>query len=269
MRHLLVLLAFLGLVGCGGTPSTGLRGEFPTGPVEVASSRQTTTGNEVRQRSKVHADLGRVYMMQGRYDIALEEAKIAMEADSSYAPSHNLNALIHMALQRNDQAETSFRDALRLAPNDPEINNDYGWFLCQSDRPRDALAHFKVAIGNPLFQTPVKALTNAGLCSRAMGDDKQAEDYLVRAVRGDRANVVAIYHLADINYLSGRYMDARQRINDLHVQLGDPTAESAWLALRIERKLGDRENEARYTGVLRRKYRNSAEYLKLTRGEFD
>lgn len=265
MRRLFFLLPLLLLAACN---STAPRTELPTGPVEVASSRQTST-NEVRQRAKVHADLGRVYLMQGTFEVALEEARIAIDADSSYAPAHNLNALIHMALRKNDQAEASFREALRMAPNDPEINNDYGWFLCQTDKPREALPYFKLAIANPLFQTPGKALTNAGLCARAMGDDQQAEQFLLRAVRSDRANLMAIYHLADINFRGGRYLDARQRINELHAQLGDPTAESAWLALRIERKLGDRENEARYTGLLRRKFRNTAEYLKLSRGEFD
>lgn len=265
MLRLSILLPLLLLAACN---SNAPRTELPSGPIEVASSRQTST-NEVRQRAKVHVDLGRMYLMQGRFEVALEEARVALDADSSYAPAHNLNALIHMALQKNDQAEISFRDALRMAPNDPEISNDYGWFLCQTEKPREALPYFKFAVTNPLYQTPGKALTNAGLCSLAMNDDKQAEEFLLRAVRHDRANLMAIYHLADINFRSARYKEARQRINDLHAQLGDPTAESAWLALRIDRKLGDRESEARYTGLLRRKFRNTAEYLKLSRGEFD
>lgn len=268
MLRLLVFLPLFGLAACNSNAPRTERTELPSGPVEVAASRQTTT-NEVRQRAKVHADLGRLYMLQGRYEVALEEARIAVEADSSYAPAHNLNALIHMALRKNDMAESSFREALRMAPNDPEINNDYGWFLCQIDKPREAMPYFRVAIANPLYQTPGKALTNAGLCARSMGDDKLAEEFLARALRLDRTNAVAIFHLADLNYRTLRYMEARQRINDLHALITDPTAESAWLALRIERKLGDRENEARYTGLLRRKFRNSAEYLKLSRGEFD
>lgn len=270
MMHRLfpVSLVLLAMLQAACNSSAPPRSEAYSGPVEQAVSRQAET-SEIRQRAKVHAELGRLYMEQGNYAVALEEARKALEADSAYAPAHNLNAVVHMALRKNDQADASFRSALNLAPNDPEINNDYGWFLCQSDKPQEAIPYFRAAIGNPLYQTPGRALTNAGLCARSAGDDRQAEEFLSRVLRLERTNLVALYHLADINYRSNRLMDARQRINDLHAQLTEPTAESAWLGLRIERKLGDRENEARYTGLLRRKYRNSAEYLKLSRGEFD
>lgn len=238
------------------------------GPVEQPMSRQTA-GSETRQRAKVHAELGRLYMLDGRYDVALEEAGLALEIDSSYAPAHSLKAAIHMALRKSSEANASFQTALSIAPNDPEINNDYGWFLCQSAKYKESIPYFKVAIGNPLYQSVQKSLTNAGWCSVAAKEDKQAEEFMLRALRMDRNNITAMYWLADIAYRDTRYMEARRRINDLHGVIGDPTVATAWLGLRIERKLGDRENEARYTGLIRRKFRDSEEYLKLSRGEFD
>ncbi len=177
-------------------------------------------------------------------------------------------AQVYVALRRDQLAEQSFRRALQLAPGDPEINNDYGWFLCQTGKSRESIAHFKMAIGNPLYQTPGRALTNAGVCLVRLKEDRQAEEYLTRAAQLERNNLTALYWLADIDYRNNRLLEARQRMREVHAQL-DPTAESAWLALRIERKLGDREAEARFTGILHRKYRNSPEQLKLSRGEFD
>ena len=49
----------------------------------------------------------------------------------------------------------------------------------------------------------------------------------------------------------------------------DPTPESLWLGLRIERKLGDRLAEASLATQLRRRYSNSSEYQSLLRGDFD
>ena len=40
----------------------------------------------------------------------------------------------------------------------------------------------------------------------------------------------------------------------------DPTSEVLWLALRIERKLGDAESESRYATQLRRRFPASNEY---------
>jgi type IV pilus assembly protein PilF len=237
------------------------------GNVEQAVSRQTSN-SDVRQRAKVHTELGRLYLMEGRYEVALDEARMSASIESGYAPAHSLMGMVYMALRRNDLAEQNFQQALQLASGDPEINNDYGWFLCQSGRAKESIAYFRVAIGNPLYQTPGRALTNAGVCSLQFKDDAQAENYLVRALRLDRANTSALYYLADIAYRANRLADARQKLKDLHVVI-EPTAASAWLSLRVEHKLGDREGEARMTGILRRKYRDTPEYEKLSRGEFD
>jgi type IV pilus assembly protein PilF len=216
----------------------------------------------------VHTELGRLYLQEGNYEVALERARVALDVDGSYAPAHSLTAQVYMALGRDQLAEQNYRRAMQLAPGDPELNNDYGWFLCQTGKVQESIAFFRVAIGNPLYQAPGKALTNAGLCQLMLKDDRQAENFLTRAAQLDRTNLTALFWLADINYRSNRLAEARQRIREVHARL-EPTAESAWLALRIERKLGDREAEARFTGILHRKYRNSPEQQKLSRGEFD
>lgn len=259
---LFVALATI-LVGCAGTPG----GDSAPRSVDQAVSRQTAT-SDAGQRAKVHTELGQLYLREGSHEVALERARVAIEAESGYAPAHNLMGLVYMALRQNQLSEQSFRRALQLAPGDPEINNDFGWFLCQTGKPKESIANFRVAISNPLYQVPGKALTNAGLCALMSKDDRQAEDFLARAIRLDRANLTALFWLADITYRSNRLDDARQIIKDLHARL-DPTSESAWLALRIERKIGDREAEARFIGILNRKYRGSPEQQKLSRGEFD
>ena len=49
----------------------------------------------------------------------------------------------------------------------------------------------------------------------------------------------------------------------------EPTAEVIWLALRIERKLGNRDTEARYASQLRRRFVGSPEHRLLTQGQYD
>ena len=62
--------------------------------------------------------------------------------------------------------------------------------------------------------------------------------------------------------------DVRQELEKLHGKM-EPTAETIWLSLRIDRKVGDRKSEAVNTGILRTKYRDSPEYILMMRGEFD
>lgn len=261
-RALTPLLLVVLLAACNSNPATTRADN-----VEQSVARQTPT-SDARQRAKVHAELGALYLQDGRHEVALEEARTAIEADADYAPAHSLLGLIYMSLRKSELAEKSLRRALQLAPGDPEINNNYGWYLCQNNRVRESYGYFQTALGNPLYQTPAKALTNLGVCALMDKDERKGEEYLLRALRADRNNLRAMYLLAEITYQGNRLVDARQWMKDLHAKL-EPTAESAWLALRIERKLGDREGEARYTGILRRKYRDSLEYQKLSRGEFD
>lgn len=267
-KGLAILALALLAAGCGGSGGARPEPPPPSPQPEPASLFQEPVKAEPKERAKVHTDLGLAYLKEGRFEIALEEANIAIEALASYAPAYNLKGLVHMALGQNEQADANFRQALRLAPTSPEINNNYGWFLCQTGKPKESFAYFNAALRNPLYQTPARAWHNMGVCALLDKDDANGETYLFRSLKLDPNNLRAYYLLADIGYRNKRYEDARDWLKQLHEKI-EPTAESAWLALRVERKLGNREGEARFVGILRRKYRDAPEYQQMLRGEFD
>ena len=74
--------------------------------------------------------------------------------------------------------------------------------------------------------------------------------------------------MAQIRYRQGSLDEARKLVLRFN-RLVNPTAESLWLALRIERKLGERVAESGYANQLRRRFANSREYQLLQRGEYD
>lgn len=256
-----LLLASAVVAGCAGAPAGKI--ESSQAPV----SQQAALG-DARQRAKAHTDLGMVYLREGRLNVALDEARIAIESDASYPLGYNLLGLVRMYLKENQAAEESFATALRLAPGDPEVNNNYGWFLCQTGRERQAFPYFDTAGQSQLYATPTVPLTNAGICAIAIQDDRLAEGFLVRALRADPANVDAQFMLAGVCYRTGRLNEARMRLAEV-LRMVEPTAQTSWLGLRIERRLGDREAEARYAAQLRRKFQDSAEYRMLLQGKFD
>lgn len=258
---LLPLATASALVACAGNAPPR-----PSHEAEQAVSQQEATSSD--RRAKVHTELGALYLGDGQFATALDEARNAISADPNYAPAYNLLGLVHMYLHENPLAEENFEHALRLAPGDPEINNNFGWFLCQANEQKRSIPYFEAAVRNPLYETPAKPLVNAGVCSLQIKDDAAAQDYLTRALRSDNTNATALYWLADIQYRHGRLGEARARIDALH-HLTEPNAASAWLALRIARKLGDRDEEARYFGQLRRRFADSAEYRKLMQGQFE
>lgn len=252
------VLVPLVLSACGGMPLESDQS------VQTPISQQTAVG-DARRGAKAHTDLGLVYLRDGQLNVAREEARMAIEADSSYPLGYNLLGLVQMYLEDNRAAEESLSRALQLAPGDPEINNNYGWFLCQTGREKQSIQYFVTASKNTLYTAPTKPLTNAAICSITAGDDKGGEDFLLRALRVDPQNGDAHFLLAELYYRTGRLIDARLRLADVH-RLGAPTAQSAWLGLRIERKLGDREAEMRYGKQLRREFSDSREFQLMKQG---
>lgn len=248
----------------GSVSSSGTEGHVPA--VQAMSLQAPQT--EERKKAKIHTDLGGLYAQDGRYAVALEEATIALATDSGYAPAYSLQGLVHMFLGERNLAEESFRRALSIAPNDPEINNNYGWFLCQTGRQAESMGYFRLAYRNTLYNTPTKPYTNSGICALGMKDYKTAEEHLNIALRIDPSNTQARYWLGETYYQTNRLGEARQVVSDLGKMI-DATVEVVWLGARIERKAGDREAELRYTTLMRRKFTDTPQYQSMIQGRFE
>jgi type IV pilus assembly protein PilF len=239
-------------------------------PPEAPSVDTGTIGEvgEPRNRARLHTDLAAAYFQRGNMGVALEELRIATAADARYAPAHSLYGLVYMELRETKLAEQSFERALSIAPNDADINHNYGVFLCQTKREPDSIKYFNQAIRNPLYATPSRSYSAAGVCSMRTGNPKEAEHYFERALRIDPDETASLLNLGQIRYKQGNVNEARRLVSRYN-KLAEPSAESLWLALRIERKSGERVAEQSYANQLRRRFPGSAEYQSLQRGKFD
>jgi type IV pilus assembly protein PilF len=264
LRWLPVAVA-LAMAACAG-PRSGMVG-VATGEAErPAADRPPVNENEARART--HVDLGEAYLQANNFGVALDEAKAAIGYAPNYSPAYLLIATVYMFLDDQAAARANFEQALRLSPGDPEINNTYGWFLCASGQEQQGLERLAVAMRNPYYRSPARPQVNAGLCYLRLKDDSQAEAAFLRAVQLDPANSQAYLQLADIAFRNGNYEAARRYLTTLH-QLGPTTAASAWLGLRTERKLGNRETAASYAQQLKSRFPASSEYQLLLQGKID
>jgi type IV pilus assembly protein PilF len=214
----------------------------------------------------VHTELGASYYRRQRYDVALEEFNDALKAYPEYGPAYNMLGLVYMELKEDDKATENFEHALKIDPKDSDANNNYGWFLCQRGQEKRALNYFMIAQQNPLYSTPEKSFVNAGICSRRLKDDKAAEGYFRQALAVQPNQGQALYQLADLSFDQGRYEEARDLLTR-HMKVTNPGPEALWLAVRIEKRLGDRSAEASFAAQLRRRYPDSKESQMLMSGE--
>lgn len=171
MRAVMALLACL-LVAC--TTTTNLAGVPERKPVVKAPPES---------RARVHTELAALYYQQGSMKTALGELSAAVRSDASYAPAYSMYGLVYAQLGENALAVSSFEKAIALMPGDPDIRNNYGWFLCATDQPQAGLAQLAQAWENPLYETPGIALANASRCATRMGDAALAAQYRQRAER--------------------------------------------------------------------------------------
>ena len=224
---------------------------------------------DITTRAKLHTELASLYFQNGNLIVALEELTLAIAINPDYAPAYALRGVVLYHIKEFPSAESDFQKALKLNARDPEINNNYGWYLCQTGKEKESIDYFLKAIRDPLYQTPEIAHLNAGDCHIKLGELDQAEEYLRRTLRFSPGDLQAQYHLAVIGYKRSNFDAARMYLMEVIKNMPEPTPEVLWLLLRVERKLGDKTAEDSLAARLRRKFPDSPEYQELMKGNFE
>jgi type IV pilus assembly protein PilF len=266
MRGLLALVALL-LVACTSTTQV-VRPGGDTGPQPV-ERRNPADPAEVERRARLRFELAGLYFSRGQANTALDELKQALAAKPDFPEAYSLRGLILASLGDVRGAEESFQRALQLNPRDADAMHNYGWFLCQQRRFEDAELQFRNAIAQPQYGEAARTLLAQGVCQARAGRWQEAERTLSRSYELDPANPVTAYNLAEVLLRLGELERARfyvRRINNIPEYV---TAQSLWLAARIERRLGNTQAVADYGRQLRERFPQSTETLQFERGRFD
>ena len=254
------LVFTLAVAGCALSP-----------PVQTQTREVTTVPDQkadAGRRAAIRLQLATQYLEAGQNATALEEIKNAIAIDPSVPNAYHIRALAYMNLGQREQADESFRSALAATPQDGDLLNNYGWFLCQNGKEKQSISHFETAFRNRAYQSPAKALNNAGLCSLKLKDRSAAEKYFSQAFQYDPGNSSTNANLAKI-YFEQRDLERARFYVGRAMKADMLTADVLWLAIRIEHKLGDGAAEASLATQLRRRYPNSTEYAAYQRGAFD
>lgn len=259
------LLAVVGLALGGCQTTTTVNGLVVANPPR---NEPGTSPAEVRKRAEVRLQLAASYYAQGLMTAALDETHHVLQLDPSLATGYGLLGLIYMDLDDRVQADANFARALRLEPDNPELNNNYGWYLCRTGHEREAIGYFDRAAGNRLYPTPAMPLQSAGICMMQAGDLGAAEKYLKRAFESDATSPVAKFQLARLYLVRGQ-IDRASFYYDLLEKTVDPNPESLWLGVRIAHAGSDALTEHKLGDELRQKFPDSRQTAALNREAFN
>ncbi len=256
------------LVGLAGCVTTG-------GPVQRPhrgnDNDLTTTSDQTNadRLSNTRMELAGAYLGRGQATDALDQVKQALQAKPDNPAAYGLRGLIYAALGDNEKAEESFRRAMQLAPHDGDLMHNYGWYLCQQRRFADADAEFTRAIAEPTYRSVPRTMLVQGICQARAGKGQDAERTLSHAYELDPANPTIAVNLTEVLYRNGQYERARFYIRRVNNNQELASAQTLWIAARIEHKLGQQAQVQAMGAQLRNRFPQSPEALLFEKGKFD
>lgn len=206
------------------------------------------------EAARINTQLGSKYAQEGMYKLAETKLKLAISQNDNYAPAYSALAYVYAETGKPDQAEQQYRQALSLAPDDPDIQNNFGVFLCGQGKGAEAQRYFHRAVSNPNYSTPEAAWTNAGVCPGTSQQD--AESDFLHALQIKPGFPAALKQMAIISFERKQYLRARA-FEQRYRAVATPGPDFLLLSARTERALGDEAKAKDYEVQLIQQYPDS------------
>ena len=223
---------------------------------------------ENRTKARRYLALAVLYFNDGKTTIALDTLKQSIAADPQWFESHNLRGLIYARLNNIPLAEDGFKRALALNPDAASVQHNYGRLLCKQSRRSEGLAMFARALANPLYGDKAKTWMAQGECQLEAGQRAQAETSFLRSYELDAKNPFTGYNLALLLFQRGDLQRSQFYVRRLN-NSESVNAESLWLGIKVERKLGNKDSLAKWGAQLKKRFPQSREAWAFERGNFD
>lgn len=250
------------MAGCANLPATSTSASRS----DIVTASDET---EQRKRARLRLELATTYYSQGKYTTALDELKQAVAIDPTLPSLHEMRGLIYAAMGDRARAEGSFKDGLAIDPNNGSILHNYAWFLCQEGRYAAADALFERAANLPQTIQTSKTLLARGVCQINAGLYPEAEKTLAKSYEIDPSNPATAYNYAYVLYRRGELERARFYIGRVNSVPAQVSAESLWLAARIEQRAGKTAARDKLIAQLRDQFAGSRQASLAEMGQFD
>ncbi len=230
------------------------------------SSAAQEEREKLRTASEYNTELGLAYLRQGRDQAAMDKLKKAIEQDPQNANAHHYLAVLYQKLGEAKKADREYWQALQYAPDDPNLLNNYGAFLCARGHYDKAISLFRRVLKDPLYPARQSVYENIGLCAQQKGDVKLAEEYLLKSLRANPRAPKSLLAMGQIRFDQGDLAGARQYLYD-YLAVARHNAESLWLGVLLAARSGNKDRLASYSLLLKGKFPDSPQAEKLRKLE--
>ncbi len=228
---------------------------------ELPESTKPTPASS-QERFAVRLELAKHYIGIKQYELALKSLDEILKEDDSNTEALHLKAITLMGLQDYPEADKFFKQALAKNKN-PDILNNYGWFLCKQNNIQglDYLSQVEPYANAILYP---KILANEAVCHMYQKNYKKAIELLQKSLELNPDYVPANIYVAYIYAKQNNVLDAESMINRIGLtNVSDP--ELLWLAINIFKLSGNAISVKLWGNKLVSEFPNSQEVIKYHR----
>ncbi|MEX1994954.1 MAG: type IV pilus biogenesis/stability protein PilW [Steroidobacteraceae bacterium] len=223
---------------------------------------QDQGADPILEAGRINARLAMEYLKREQLQVAREKVDKALLQNPKDVNVQLSAGLVYERLNDKRRAEKHYRQALRTDADDPGAQNALGAFLCRNGEHAKGEAMFVKAARNQLYQTPVVAYTNAGVCARSAGNLERAEQYLRQALNVQANYPETFAQLAGVLHDRGSYLQARAFI-ERFLAVAPVTADVLLLGHKNEMALQDAAAAAVFGARLRKEFPGSEQVRSL------
>lgn len=211
-----------------------------------------------------YTQLGLGYIQQGRFARARARLNRALEINQDYAPANNAMALLLQSEHEPELAEEYFLKSIYLDDKFSQGQYNYGMFLMQHKRYKQACGHLKNAALNVDYQQRNKAYQNLALCYYRDNQIDLAITTYEHMLKVQRFNALVLVNLSTLLFENQRFDDA-QKYYDRFTRVverkqSQHSANSLWLGIKLARNKQNPEVIEGLAAELKANFPQSAEF---------
>ncbi|WP_421864723.1 type IV pilus biogenesis/stability protein PilW [Motiliproteus sp.] len=230
----------------------------------ATQSNSTYKQKSMPERIDAWNNVAREYIRLQQYEEAKRPLKQALTIDPKAANSLMLMAYVFQRQGESAIADDYYQQALKSAPADASVNNNYGIFLLTEQRYSEACQYLAKAANDPLYDQRTSALENLASCHVYAGDMDQAEQTYHQVLRLNPNSPNALIELGAIEYQRQQYGQSYQYFQQfsslVRLRQAEHSAKSLYLGILLARENSDPAKAATYALLLKSMYPNSVEY---------
>lgn len=178
----------------------------------VLFSGCATLSLEQEREADFHYKMGISHLNEGNIQLAYVQFQKAYQINPNNKDILHSLGLVYFQIEQYDKAKEFYLKALSIDPMFSEVHNNLGILYLRLNQLNEAERSFKMALTNPLYQTPEKAYYNLGSAYYRMGRFESSVNSFTDALRRSPSFYLAYYGLALAYNRIGRYGDASTAI---------------------------------------------------------